>query len=86
MARRDFDTEFWEIICFNDEDERDPIELAAADFRLMRAARYIVVGEIDGEFAGELDYMELLAMIRYEYMLSPEEVDTAMSISEDRLV
>ncbi len=85
MTERDFNSEFWGILKFNEHDDRDPIEMAAADSRIVQAAKYLVHGEIYGKLPKYHDYTELLAVIHDEYLLSPEEVNTAMNISEDRV-
>ena len=79
------DRAFWDIIERMKSDERDPIELAASDMRVVRAARYVVLGLVDGPFPCEYDYTELLSLIRTEYLLSTEGVMAAMDISEDRV-
>lgn len=85
MTERNLNIEFWSIVRFNEQDDRDPIELAAADFRIVQAAKYLVEGEVDGKLPKEHGYTELLAVIHDEYLLTPEEINTAMDISEERI-
>lgn len=66
---------------FND-DERDPIELAAQDLRTQRAARYLILGE---ETAYEEDQDVLVSQVGGEYRIGQREVMTALRLAEDKI-
>ncbi len=86
MANRNFNAEFWEIVWWNETDERDPIELAATDFRTVNAACFILFSKDDGNAEKIQDYSELCNMVGGEYYLSRAEMGAVMEISEDRLM
>ncbi len=68
----------------HEAEPQDPI-LALAEHPLMiKASRYIVAGEMS-QGIDDADYIEILALLRWEFDLTPDEVSTAMEICEDRV-
>lgn len=65
-------------------DELSPVERASRDMRIISAARFLLLGEETACRSSE-DCGELLAQIRPEYYLSPEDVNEALGIAEDRI-
>ena len=63
-------------------DYKDPIELAADDLRVRRAAEFLILGT---ETLRDEDCAELLAQVAYEYIIEPMEVLTALELAEDRI-
>ena len=63
--------------------EKDVIERASDDIRTIRAAHCLINGDEVGSSDG---FGELLAQVKDEYLISPEQVLAALSIAEDRIV
>ena len=85
-SQDDFDEEFSGIAShINGLDQLDLIERAADDFRLEKAARFMTAGEAYFIF-NTGGYIEVLAQVRADYCLSPEEVAVAYGLVEDRLI
>lgn len=84
MAERDFNAEFTQIVHEEELTELDPIEQAANDFRMVRAARFILFAEMDDRLGSIPDYHDLLHQVGGDYCLSETEMHAAMEVSEDR--
>lgn len=66
-------------------DYRDPIELAAEDFRVHEMARFMLSGE-GSRINDTADYLKLVGQLGETYGLSDNEVSVAIGMCEDRIL
>lgn len=85
MPERDFNKEFLAIASnYNIEASPNPI-LAAAEHPLMiKASRYILSDELSHQME-DSEYIEILALLRWEFDLRPDDVKKARELCENRM-
>lgn len=78
MDKGDLETKYWDMITRH----------ASRDYRIQGVVKWILFGH-EGPlvpYAPELDYGDIVAQIREDYGLSPEQVQLAFQISEEDIL